>query len=556
PKNGSAICSCKAGYGRNEASGICEDVDECAQNASLCERGSSMCVNEVGGYRCDCKEGYQTLNGSCFDIDECEVLAPSCKNYANTYCANVQGSYECRCSRGFSVGGDVGYEYLNIQNTNNRCLPTNKSITCVNTCKSPAICSATTGDCTCPNSILNIISNSNTTKQTCECPGSPFVNFSKNICDSPIPTAQTWLVLESQIPSTRIATSKSSYTSNLSIEISNIIAEMDQTCTESCIQIHEIRYNAIGGHFIALNISLNATERLQLINQLFNNSNNVKSGVTIRMIINDQTKTLESFSSAVRRCRECDLLGRGDCLLESEDQCKCYSGYEGYLCRTESPTTEPLLRVSEARKWIIIVGLISAIAGLLLILACFMCIIRIVSNFRAISPKTTRQSIGNITYYIPRAHVPTMGTHGQDIMNWDGFTLDTNNARHNETCDTYPSSSSTTYNPTYRIDEGPENADFTLFDNLEARATIPPRQMMGMTGTLNSFPRDRIETPVGAFLDSNDLDETEFITDMLEDMTKDDDLPDEFIEAYNPYLSIPRTTTQAETVTSSKSPVC
>ena len=35
------------------------DVDECAQNASLCERGSSICVNEVGGYRCDCKEGYQ-----------------------------------------------------------------------------------------------------------------------------------------------------------------------------------------------------------------------------------------------------------------------------------------------------------------------------------------------------------------------------------------------------------------------------------------------------------------------------------------------------------------
>ena len=149
-----------------------------------------------------------------------------------------------------------------------------------------------------------------------------------------------------------------------------------------------------------------------------------------------------------------------------------------------------------------------------------------------------------------------MGTHGQDIMNWDGFTFDTNNARHNETWDTYPSSSSTTYNPTYRIDEGPETADFTLFDNLEARTTIPSRQMMGMTGTLNSFPRDRIETPIGAFLDSNDLDETELITDMLEDMTKDDDLADEFIEAYNPYLSIPRTTTQRETDTPSKPSVC
>ena len=40
------------------------DVDECAQNASLCERGSSICVNEVGGYRCDCKEGYEVRKGS------------------------------------------------------------------------------------------------------------------------------------------------------------------------------------------------------------------------------------------------------------------------------------------------------------------------------------------------------------------------------------------------------------------------------------------------------------------------------------------------------------
>ena len=55
------------------------------------------------------------------------------------------------------------------------------------------------------------------------------------------------------------------------------------------------RYNAINGYFIGLNLLLNATERLQLINQLFNNSNNVKSGVTIRMIINDQTKKLGKY---------------------------------------------------------------------------------------------------------------------------------------------------------------------------------------------------------------------------------------------------------------------
>ena len=72
--------------------------------------------------------------------------------------------------------------------------------------------------------------------------------------------------------------------------------------------------------------------------------------------------------------------------------------------------------------------------------------------------------------------------------------------------------------------------------------------MVGMSGTLNSFAPDRMDDPSGAastFSDLNDLGETEFVTDMLDDMTKDDDIDDEFVEALNPNLVMPRISEQS-----------
>lgn len=41
------------------------DVDECAENRHNCDPSSSFCVNEDGGFRCDCAEGYQGMGGIC-----------------------------------------------------------------------------------------------------------------------------------------------------------------------------------------------------------------------------------------------------------------------------------------------------------------------------------------------------------------------------------------------------------------------------------------------------------------------------------------------------------
>jgi len=137
-----------------------------------------------------------------------------------------------------------------------------------------------------------------------------------------------------------------------------------------------------------------------------------------------------------------------------------------------------------------------------------------------------------------------MGTVGQDNSLRDGFTLNTNDASNS-----YPSSSSTTYNPTYRTNEPAEEPVFAIFDDLEKHrplgrgGAIPRAHMDGMADTFGSFPRNQMDDRSGAtsmFSDSNELDENELVTDMLDDMTKDDNLEEDFVEAVNPNLIIPR----------------
>ena len=45
-----------------------EDIDECAENADLCENGS--CINKPngGGYWCKCKQGFVANN----DMTKCD----------------------------------------------------------------------------------------------------------------------------------------------------------------------------------------------------------------------------------------------------------------------------------------------------------------------------------------------------------------------------------------------------------------------------------------------------------------------------------------------------
>ena len=41
------------------------DVDECFQGTHNCNLGEEYCVNNAGGFKCECRDGYNNPNGTC-----------------------------------------------------------------------------------------------------------------------------------------------------------------------------------------------------------------------------------------------------------------------------------------------------------------------------------------------------------------------------------------------------------------------------------------------------------------------------------------------------------
>ncbi|XP_033100611.1 fibrillin-1-like [Anneissia japonica] len=66
----------------------------------------SMCVNEVGSYKCACEEGFTATYSDdkqvfCEDLNECERDANICSEKGNSFCVNTFGSYDCQCEPSF-----------------------------------------------------------------------------------------------------------------------------------------------------------------------------------------------------------------------------------------------------------------------------------------------------------------------------------------------------------------------------------------------------------------------------------------------------------------------
>ncbi|XP_018330194.1 protein kinase C-binding protein NELL1 [Agrilus planipennis] len=86
-------CACPVGY----TGPHCErDLDECLTNEHKCSN-TSVCVNRLGWYQCECKPGYETTpsGSSCQDINECERHIHLC--HPSAECVNTEGSYMCQC---------------------------------------------------------------------------------------------------------------------------------------------------------------------------------------------------------------------------------------------------------------------------------------------------------------------------------------------------------------------------------------------------------------------------------------------------------------------------
>jgi hypothetical protein len=65
-------CKCPIGYGGN-ASDACVDIDECAQNKTICSATDEICVNKIPLYRC-AKKDWSVCNDK---LDESECLPSS-----------------------------------------------------------------------------------------------------------------------------------------------------------------------------------------------------------------------------------------------------------------------------------------------------------------------------------------------------------------------------------------------------------------------------------------------------------------------------------------------
>ncbi|CAF4295742.1 unnamed protein product, partial [Rotaria magnacalcarata] len=106
-----------------------------------------------------------------------------------------------------------------------------------------------------------------------------------------------------------------------------------------------------------------------------------------------------TFATIPYLCDVCSNTKVGTCNANN-DGCNCLPAYQGQYCDTPA-----LQSSSDNRSWTIIVAVVSAVAGLLLIISLVMCIFFCKKRHEASAKVPT--SITNRPYFtIPRAHIP------------------------------------------------------------------------------------------------------------------------------------------------------
>ncbi|XP_006764390.1 PREDICTED: adhesion G protein-coupled receptor E1 [Myotis davidii] len=164
---GSYSCHCQDGFIFNNS--LCEDVDECADPRACPEHAT--CHNSFGSYSCVCNSGFESSSGNrsfhgpggmCEDVDECSRNSTLCG--PNTVCTNIPGDYSCSCLPGF-----ISPEFWTPKQPEAfKCTDIDE---CLDMCPFNATCTNTLGSyfCTCHPGFAPSNGRLNFTEQEVEC---------------------------------------------------------------------------------------------------------------------------------------------------------------------------------------------------------------------------------------------------------------------------------------------------------------------------------------------------------------------------------------------------
>ncbi|XP_023931187.1 fibrillin-1 [Lingula anatina] len=133
---GSYTCACETGY-RADPTGSCLDINECVEGGTNCEE---TCTNTPGGFSCGCNPGKTLVNDThCQDVDECALKTDRCDHD----CANTVGSYTCSC---FNSDYQLALDGFTCNQVNNATLTVcvNAGLTC-----NQGLCNASIPVCYC-----------------------------------------------------------------------------------------------------------------------------------------------------------------------------------------------------------------------------------------------------------------------------------------------------------------------------------------------------------------------------------------------------------------------
>ena len=98
-------CECKEGY-YGDGVKSCVLANECELGIHKCHKTWATCVNTRQSYECHCKKGFEGDGRTCKDIDECAKKQHKCNlKIKGVECLNTDGSYKCVCGKGFSGDG-------------------------------------------------------------------------------------------------------------------------------------------------------------------------------------------------------------------------------------------------------------------------------------------------------------------------------------------------------------------------------------------------------------------------------------------------------------------